>query len=285
MKPHQILRKHHDLYGSRPKTLEQAKAYVQRYEAANRDLEPPVRRLLALFALGTKKTAIDIVDTLLGYPSTVPYRDISRRWWLVLESCRLEEYWEGFKERGQEQNVLVAWRWLRELARERHGPEMVHLLYQRLGPYPHGPPQNYGERSPFLWYKAGSWAREKPLTRLLILGKPLKYRDPCYHRWVQQLGGARLRLLERELVHLIDPDVITPPEAAWRAKDYVERRLGELLAGRKKVSAGMIAWVLGTAVPGPTSRTMVTSVLRRGREFVHVDDGPRRPSSRRRIWA
>ena len=116
----------------------QANAKVVAYEEANADLPRRTRRRLALFTIARASTR-GVVAQILGYDSAVLFRDHSRRWWLVLYWSRLARYWDGFKERGQNEGLTEACKWLRrevtreqwELFRRRAGATIGFKLWNR----------------------------------------------------------------------------------------------------------------------------------------------------------
>ncbi len=116
----------------------QANAKVVAYEEVNADLPRRTRRLLALFTIARASTR-GVVAQILGYDSAAIFRDHSRRWWIVLNRSGLSRYWDGFKDRGQNEGLTVACKWLRrevtreqwELFRRRSGATIGFKLWNR----------------------------------------------------------------------------------------------------------------------------------------------------------
>ncbi len=90
----------------------QANAKVVAFEEANADIPQPTRRRLALFTIARASTR-GVIAQILGYDSAVLFRDHSRRWWLVLYHSGLSRFWQGFRDRGQNEGLTVACKWLR----------------------------------------------------------------------------------------------------------------------------------------------------------------------------
>lgn len=259
--------------------LTQANAKVVAYEEVNADIPQPTRRRLALFTIARASTR-DVIAQILGYDSAVFFRDHSRRWWLVLSWSHLSRYWDGFKDRGQNEGLTVAAKWLRrevtpeewKLFRRRSGATIGFRLWNRSKP-----------KGDVLWTRQGCWDTKSPLTKLLVQKQHLPER-PLVQRYQRRLGNDRVRLLERELMYEIDPDKMTPPQAKQRAVQYIRRRIAEILGTkRNEMSPAVAAWFFETTIPvggyryvGPhvergrrSQRTYVDRTLRRQRSWNH----------------
>ena len=207
-------------------TKAQVHAALVSYEEANADLPKHDRRLLGLFYLAAnRKNPRAYVEEILGYESSVIYRDISRRWWMVLFYSGLPKKWRRFKSTAEKQGVPEAWRQL-SLALT---PEERALVLRRLGTRPWRVSNKARKRSGrsvlgvIRWFKAGTWYPRSAWTTLLVEGKSLEsrrvYSRPWHHKF-----KPYVRLLERECFHLIDLDEITPPEAKEKVALYVRTR-------------------------------------------------------------
>lgn len=100
-----------------------------------------------------------------------------------------------------------------------------------------------------LWSKQGSWDAKSPFTKLLVLKQHLPER-PLLQRYQRRLGHDRVRFLERELMYLVNPDKLTPPEAKQRAVEYVRRRIPQMLGlNGTEMSPAVAAWFFQTEIP------------------------------------
>ncbi len=261
-------------------TYQQACAKVVAFEEANADLSRRARRLLALFTIARASTR-DVIKQILGYDSAVFFRDHSRRWWLVLSHSGLSRFWDGFKERGQNEGLTAACKWLRrevtpeewKLFKRRAGVSIGFKLWNR----------STKPKGDVIWTKQGCWDRKSSFTKLLVLKEHLPER-PLLRRYQRRLGHDYVRLLERELMYLVNPDKLTPPEAKQRAVEYVRRRIPEMLGlNRNEMSPAVAAWFFQTEIPigrdryvGPrprngrsSARTYVDRTQRRQRSWTH----------------
>ena len=259
-------------------TYQQACAKVVAFEEVNADLSRRTRRLLALFTIARASTR-GVIKQILGYDSAVLFRDHAKRWWMVLSYSGLHPYWEGFRDRGQNEGLTAACKWLRrevtreqwELFRRRSGATIGFRLWNR----------SETPKGDVIWTKAGCWDRKSSFTKLLVLKEHLPER-PLLQRYQRRLGHDRVRLLERELMYEIDPDKITPPKAKQRAVQYVRRRIPEMLgANRTEMSPAVAAWFFQIEVPVGGYR-YVGPRVERGRRAprVYVD----RTQRRQRSW-
>jgi hypothetical protein len=260
-------------------TYEQADAKVVAYEDLNADVPQPLRRLLALFTIA-RATTRGVVAEFVGYDSAVPFRDYSRRWWLVLSASGLGRHWEGFRERGQNEGLTSACKWLRREVT----PEQWKLFKRRAG-VPVGFRLWNRSRKPkgdVIWTKGGCWDRKSSFTRLLVLKEPLPER-PAFLRYQRRLGPDRVRLLERELMHMIDPDQVTVSEAKQLAVDYVRSRIAELVGpGRDQMGPAAAAWFFQQEIPVGDHRYVGARPARARRYPITYVDRTRR---RQRSWA
>ena len=245
-----------------PLTYQQAKARVIAYEKANADLPAHTRRLLALFTTARASSRYAMTQ-LLGRDSAILFRDHARRWWVVLSTSGLSRYWDGFKDRGQNEGLTEAAKWLRrevtreewELFRRRAGATVGFKLWNR----------STKPKGDVVWTRQGSWDRKSPFTKLLVLKEHLPER-PLLQRYQRRLGHDYVRFLESELMHEIDPDEMTPPQVKDRAVEYVRRRIPVMLGSKRDMMAPAVAaWFFQTEVPVG------------GHRYV----GPRPPRSRR----
>ena len=253
-------------------TEAKANTWLADYEERNGDLSKRTRRMLGLFALAAnRKVPRKIIDGILGYESAIFYRDISRRWWLILYHSGVSKDWDKFARLAETEGLPDAWRWLTQ----RMSKEERALVLQRLGSVPWRASrkwrqQHHGGRGTRVrWFKMGTWYTNSVWTRLLIDGKSIssrrKYTRPI-HRKVQPYA----RLLERECYHRVNPDKIAPPKAMHDTVSYVRRRLKEIIGHR--VSLDTVAWFLTVDIP----RDSTHHVRRRGTRHIRVRTGTRR---------
>ncbi len=261
-------------------THQQACAKVVAYEEVNADIPQPTRRRLALFTIARASTR-DVIEQILGYDSAVLFRDHARRWWLVLTTSGLSCHWQGFKDRGQNEGLTEACKWLRghlppeqwKLFRRRSGATIGFRLWNR----------STKPKGDVIWTKGGCWDRKSSFTKLLVLKEPLPER-PLVQRYQRRLGHDHIRLLERELMYEINPDKMTPPEAKDIAVRYARRRIAEMVGYRRdEMSPAVAAWFFQAEIPvggyryvGPrvemgrrSPRTYCDRSARRQRSWTH----------------
>ena len=255
----------------------QANAKVVAFERLNADLPKRTRRLMALFTIARASTR-GVVAQILGHDSAALFRDHAKRWWMVLSHSGLSRYWEGFKDRGQNEGLTSSCKWLRravtreqwELFRRRAGATNGFRLWNR----------STKPKGNVIWTRQGCWDKKSPFTRLLVMKEHLPER-PLLQRYQIRLGHDQVRLLERELTFQIDPDKMTPPEAKQAAVQYVRRRIPEMLGyKRSEMSAAVAAWFFGVEIPVGRCR-YVGPRPSRGRRSprTYVDRGARRQRS------
>jgi hypothetical protein len=259
-------------------TYEQASGKVFAYEELNADLSPSLRRLLALFTIARASTR-DVMTRLLGYDSSVLFRDYSRRWWLVLSTSGLARHWDGFKERGQYEGLTAACKWLRrevtpeewKLFKCRAGVPIGFRLWNR----------SETPKGAVIWTKGGCWDKKSPFTKLLVLREPLPER-PLLQRYQRRLGHHRVRVLDHEVMYQVDPDKVSVPEAKRRVVEYVRRRIPEMVGYRRdRMSPAVAAWFFQTEIPAGGQRYVGPRLdWRRGSPRTYVD----RTQRRQRSW-
>ena len=219
-----------------------------------------------------------MVAQILGYDSAVFFRDHSRRWWLVLYHSGLARFWKGFRERGQYEGLTAACTWLQNQIT----PEQWGLFERRAGVCTGFNLWNRSEKlkGNVIWTKGGCWDRKSSFTKLFVLKQHLPTR-PLVQRYQRRLGNDRVRLLERELMHEIDPDKLTVPEAKDMAVRFVRRRIAEMLPYRRELGPAVAAWFFQTVIPVGAHR-YVGPRVERGRRSprTYVD----RTARRQRSW-
>jgi hypothetical protein len=234
---------------------EKADAFLLAYEEANADLSPQLRRLLGLFALAAARILPreELTAAYLPGPTSILWRDVSRRWWLILSTSGAAKHWKRFKTLAEQDGVSEAWRWLRA----RVGKKRYALLKTRAGTLPwratkanlltqrKADGRTYAVHQQTCWFKGGTWRKMSPLTRLVVEGKTLEPRTYTM-RWQRTLR-PHVRLLEHECRRVVDLDRMTVPEAKWALVAYVQRRISELVG--RTMSLGVAAWFLQVPVP------------------------------------
>ena len=260
-------------------TYQEANAKVIAYEKANEDLQPHVRRLLALLTIARASTR-GVIAQILGYDSAILFRDYAKRWWMVLSYSGLSRHWSDFKDRGQNEGLTVANKWLRRQATR----EQWKLFRLRSGATTGFKLWNRSETSKVghvIWTKAGSWDRKSPFTKILVLGEHLPER-PLLQLYQRKLGHYHVRLLERECFHMTDPDELSVPDAKQRAVEHVRRRIPEMIGYKREImSKAVAAWFFQTEIPVGGHR-YVGPRPPRGRRYpvTYVD----RTARRQRAW-
>jgi len=241
-----------------PRTAEGARTALARYEQANADLPQPTRRLLALAAIGPR-FGRKFVEAATGSPTPrFPYRDFAWRWWNVLNLSGLGEHWDVFRKIAETRHVCAAATALRKAV----SPEAYRTFLRRSGSNPHN--LKGRKRGNLLWTKGGCWRRESPFTTLLVRKLHLPER-PLAFRWHKRLGHEGVRLIERELMTLIDPDKMFTSEARLLAIDYVANRMQELCNWKVRPGPKKIAWFFQW--PIPDSRGFMVEVVPPGYYF------------------
>ncbi len=223
-----------------PKTQQGILEALHRYETANSDLDPHVRRMLGVCAMasyfGRKK-----LETALGKLPLSPFRDSAWRWWNILVSSGLEEHWEKFAELGQNDGLRAAAADLQK----RIPRESYLLLLRRAGTNPYNSSRKPSGR--YVWTKGGNWAYADTFTKLLVLKLHLPERR-VWLRWQRKLGPEGARLLEKELMHSVNPDAVLRYQAVQQAISYVTWRLPQLLKTKRHCSPNHLAWFFQTVV-------------------------------------
>jgi len=232
------------------RTPEGAREALRRYEEQNSDLPVQTRRMLGLAALGRYFGRRNLEAALDQTLPRFPFRDWSWRWWNVLLHSGLERHWDEFALRAQRGGAREAATFLRA-----HTSRRAYALFlRRAGTNPHN--DHRPKRGNIIWTKGGCWRRDSNWTRLLVLHEHLPERT--LNRWQRMLGHENVRLIERELMHLIDSDTMLRHEAIDRAVHYVQRRVPEVLGWPKQRALGPkgLAWFFQTRV-----RTKIGTVV------------------------
>jgi hypothetical protein len=220
-----------------PRTVEGARSALAKYEADNSDLEFNTRRLLALAAAGSyfgRRLLEEATGSKL--PKAV-FRDTSWRYWNCLALSGLGSYWNRFREIATTHSISAACSYLkRRVSRKKY-----EVFSKRVGTISKTNKRKHvGEE---VWTKGGTWETRSALTQLLVLKRHLPPRE-FRTQTQKKLGHQGVRLLEKELMNLIDPDRELIQECKYRAKDYADRRIPEILGWAKIKRAGpsMLAW-------------------------------------------
>lgn len=219
-----------------PRTPDGARTALRRYEDQNTDLPASAQRLLALSAVARYFGRTVLEEAVGSDLPRAPFRDWSWRWWNVLYHSGLGEHWNVFARRAQSQGIRAAATYLRT----RVAPDAYLHFLRRAGTNVHnGHREKQGD---VLWTKGGCWRIESPFTILLVQKKHLPPR-PLVRRWQKKLGHAAVTLIEKELMHFIDPDRVLVHEARQLALDYVSRRIPDILAWPKqRAGPKVLAW-------------------------------------------
>ena len=244
----------------------QAKLDLANYERDNGDLQPTTRRLLALSWLGGKYGR-RVMEFVMGQdlPRT-PFQDSAWRWWSCLRLSGLSDKWDGFKSRAETEGLRKAMQWLRAST----DAATLSIFQKRAGQNLH----DTGGRKPkgiYVWTKGGQYQRKMPMTKLLVLKQHLPPRNK-FKPWHWKLGDDGVRRLEREVMSLINADVVFPHEAKWTAVRYVRRRIPELIkgAGYREASESAAAWFFTQPLPTEDGRGYI-DVRPNGRTHKYVD--------------
>src|SRR6267142_4428255 len=197
-----------------PRTVEGAREALRRYEESNSDLPPQQRRLLGLAAC-SRYFGRRILEVATGTRlPRAPFRDWSWRWWNVLVTTNLEEYWDEFAKRASKNGIRAAAKYLRTKLSD----EQYLNFLRRAGTNPHN--DHRPKLNALIWTKGGCWRVESPFTQLLVLHKHLPQRR-LKHRWHRKLGHDGVRRLERELMTIVNPDAEFRGDAIKRAIEYM----------------------------------------------------------------
>lgn len=225
-----------------PRTPDGCKEALRRYETANADLPQPTRRLLALAAVGPRFGRKNVEAATGGRTPNFPFRDFAWRWWNVLHLSGLEEHWDAFKDLAQTEGLRAAAAALRKAI----SPERYQTFLRRSGSNPHNHHRRH--RGSLLWTKGGCWRRESPFTTLLVRKLHLPER-PVAFNWHLRLGREGVRLIERELMRLIDPDKMLVHEAKQLALSYTATRMQELCGWKVRPGPKKLAWFFQWPIP------------------------------------
>lgn len=229
-----------------PRTVEGARAALVAYEAANPDIPAPTRRMMGLSALG-KYFGRRILEEAVGHKlPQLPFRDASWRWWNALNLAGLGSRWEDFVQGAYSGGTCEGAKRVRDYC-EARGEISLYLTFLRhsgTNPWKHCRPI-----TGHIWTRGGCWRPESSLTKLLVLKQHLPQRK-MPRTWQRKMGHEKVRLLERELMNLIDPETLMSSDAKYRALDYTRRRLAEMLGyRRKRVGLNMAAWFFQQKLP------------------------------------
>lgn len=241
------------LFKGLKRTPQDAQVAITRFEAANGDLDPSQRRLLAVAAaaryFGRKNLEAALGKTL----PFLPFRDWAWRWWNVLQLSGLAGQWPRFKELAEARGLRSA---LDDL-RHRSTEEQFLLLLRRAGTGRVGERRKHNTTA--LWTKGGTWDKRNNFTKLLVLNQHLPERELLLP-WQRRLGHDGVKRLEKELMHLVDPDKHFGVEARQLALDYARRRIPEMLnVTYKRASPKSLAWFFQVPIPGVQAITIAIS--------------------------
>ena len=226
-----------------PKTPEGARQALHVYETQNADLPEGIRRLMGLSALG-KYYGRKHLEAAVGEKlPRLPFRDWSWRWWNALNLSGLGHHWESFLRYVQRGGLRAAATYLRAHST----PDQYLLFLKRAGTNPHN---HHKPVRDVIWTKGGCWRIESPMTRLLVQKKHLPAR-PVATAWQQRIVPV-VRVVETELMNLVNPDAMLSYEAKALALDYVRRRLPQLLGSKRpRFSLETACWFFQQPIPGP----------------------------------
>ena len=186
-------------------------------EAASRD----VLLQLAPFALRPKIGQFG-VEQLFSLNPVTPHRH--RPWfiWNTLRLAGLDRHWYGYELNHE----TLRWKgWIRRIERDSTEEERAiwqRLLYRSTFPDPKSRPPR------FYWTKGGGWPKRIGMSKILVMREHLDRPDCWYKRL---LGEDRLKMIERELWTVCDPDKGVMPTQYHRAVNYVRTRVADF-AGR-----------------------------------------------------
>jgi hypothetical protein len=146
-------------------------------------------------------------------------------WWQCLTLSGLDELWPADELNAGTLNMRGFFR--RLVCRS--GEERQKLLLRRLY-RPHlSQPRNYRHPRRSLWSKGGMWKKDG-MGKILVLKEHIE-RD-LDTVWGRKLGLGNIRLIEKELMRIVDPDRLLVPEAYFLACNYVRSRTKELKGRR-----------------------------------------------------
>jgi len=226
----------------RGRTVADARAALLRYQQDNEDLSPTLTHYLGVAAIARSFPSRVLAEATGMQIPRAFYRDVSWRWWNVLLYSGLSQHWKTFSATAEVEGIRKAAQWLRSVI----SANRYRLFLRRAGTNPHN---SRRASARYVWTKGGAWDLRSPMTVLLVLHHPLSPREQTL-RWQQRLGDKGVRLIEKELMRLIDPDTMLLHEAKHRAVEYVCHRIGQLLK-RRTAHLSAAAWFFGCKVPGP----------------------------------
>ena len=219
------------------------------FERQNSDLPDKVRRLLGLFYLAAnRKVPRKAIVNMLGYDSSVVFRDISRRWWLVLKYSDTARLWDGLKEESEKGGLHEGWRYIVDNTTT----EERELILKRYGTIPWRATKNSdrsvsGRGRTLRWYKAGTWYSDSVWYKLLVQYESLNHRRIYSKRWHYKVMPY-LRALELDCAREVNLDAMSVPTVKTKIKDLVWERL-RVLANNPNLSLQSVAWFLTVPVP------------------------------------
>lgn len=172
----------------------------------------------------------------------LPFRDCAWRYWNAMNMAGIGVYWGNFVfNLAVGGTVRESAQLLRSLV-----PRYNYTTFLRyLGTNPHNSHRRFRD----VWTKGGNWDGQSNFTRLLVRKQHLEPRVCVTH--MQKKLKPRIRMLERELMRLIDPDTSLPHECRHQAVAYAKRRMAQL-CGYQRVGLDQVAWFFQARIPMKT---------------------------------
>jgi hypothetical protein len=210
------------------------RAELEQYIQLNDDLPRDVVMGLAPFALRTLLGREGIERMFSGISPWTPGRHYPWFWWQVLSTTGLEDQWPADEFNHDE--TMTMRKFQRRLV-SRSTPEQQTLLLKRIYREKIVPSGSHRPHM-ILWSKGGRWARSKGLSRILVLKEHIERDMDCW--WGDRIGN-RMHLLEKEIMHIADPDKHIAPEAYFKACHYAKSRCRDM--GGKRMSWKWLTWL------------------------------------------
>lgn len=218
---------------------------MDRYRKLNKDL--PARTATAMGVAAVRPYfPKEVVRTVYGQlPRHLS--DPAWFWGNAVHLAGLGWFWPKFRQLANDHSIYKAAVDLRTKCSKRKWRKLL----RRAGKDPRQSKvkKSRARTGAWVWTLGGRWHRSwGGFTTILVKHEHVTGRAYT-RRWQHKLGERGVRVLERELMSVVNPERMFPAQARWAAMDYVRRRLPELLHDRRVGGLWSAAWVMQGLVP------------------------------------
>jgi len=206
------------------------------YKELNQDLDRKVVMAMAPFALAHKVGRKNVERMFSGINPTTPFRHRAWYYWNSLLLSGLQKHWAGHEMNHGKTNLQ---QWFRNIAVATDHDQQEVLLRRLFRPslnyWPATDPM--GRRSTY-WTKGGNWPVSWGMSKILVLREHLERPQQWW-----SVDPERMRLFERELMSLVDPDKVLQPEAYFRTLNYAQQRYPQIRGVKRNFSRYQLPWL------------------------------------------